>query len=472
LQPMRATVCAGLVLALCGLAIARTAADDKITNLPGWNGTFNQYAGYVTVDESHGRNLFYWFVEAQTNPETAPLVLWLNGGPGCSSVAGGLFSELGPWYPNANGSLTPNPYSWNTLANVVFLESPAGVGFSFSDDASDYTVGDNRTAADSYAFLQGFLARYPQYAKSPFWISGESYGGHYVPGLAQEIVLGNQAAPKTGNLVINLKGFLVGNAWTVAEYDNFGAIAFWLSHGMISVDAYNAILDNCNLSSVGPLAAMRPEVNLFRTGGGLAADDDDGPACNNAVNLAFAQQGNINIYDIYADVCTDSGKPKRRLAGADYPSGGVKGYDPCIDDKTTAYLNRLDVQQAIHANTTLPWKWSECSSVVNYSRADLLSSMFPVYEFLLQSNIKILVFSGDVDAIVPVTGTMTWLNKLGKPIVKAKRAWYVNDQVGGRVTEYQGLTFSTVRNAGHMVPYTQPDRALYMFTQWINGQEF
>ncbi len=83
-----------------------------------------------------------------------------------------------------------------------------------------------------------------------------------------------------------------------------------------------------------------------------------------------------------------------------------------------------------------------------------------------------LVFSGDVDAIVPVTGTMTWLSNLSLPIISPKRTWLVNGQVGGRVTEYQGLTFSTVRNAGHMVPYTQPDRALYMFTQWIRRQPF
>ena len=62
-------------------------------------------------------------------------------GPGCSSVAGGLFSELGPWYPNAEGGLDANPYAWNTVANVIFLESPAGVGFSYSDVPSDYTVG-------------------------------------------------------------------------------------------------------------------------------------------------------------------------------------------------------------------------------------------------------------------------------------------------------------------------------------------
>ncbi len=104
-----------------------------------------------------------------------------------------MFTENGPWYPNANGTLTPNPYSWNTVANVVYLESPAGVGFSYSDTPSDYTtVGDARTANDSLAFLLGFMELHPEYAKNEFWISGESYGGHYVTTLAKTVVLYNQ----------------------------------------------------------------------------------------------------------------------------------------------------------------------------------------------------------------------------------------------------------------------------------------
>jgi carboxypeptidase C (cathepsin A) len=130
----------------------------------------------VNVNATVNRNLFYWFTEATAvDPATAPLVLWTNGGPGCSSLGGGLFSELGPFYPNpaAPGTLMPNPFTWATVANVIFLEHPAGVGFSFSNDPADLTVGDARDAADNYAFLVGFLARYPQYAKSPFYITGE-----------------------------------------------------------------------------------------------------------------------------------------------------------------------------------------------------------------------------------------------------------------------------------------------------------
>lgn len=118
-------------------------ADDRITNLPGYSGKDTMYSGYLPVDAAAGRNLFYWFVESRNSPSTDPLILWMNGGPGCSSLGGGLFSELGPFFPNPNDegvTLVNNPYSWVNVANVIFLESPAGVGFSYSDTTSDYIV--------------------------------------------------------------------------------------------------------------------------------------------------------------------------------------------------------------------------------------------------------------------------------------------------------------------------------------------
>ncbi|GLU19065.1 hypothetical protein SLE2022_353330 [Rubroshorea leprosula] len=108
---------------------------DRQGEIPGQpNGVdFNQYAGYVTVDPTAGTALFYYFVESPENSSSNPLVLWFNGGPGCSSLGGGAMMELGPFRVNGDCStLFLNQYSWNNVANVIFLESPAGVGFSYS----------------------------------------------------------------------------------------------------------------------------------------------------------------------------------------------------------------------------------------------------------------------------------------------------------------------------------------------------
>lgn len=103
-------------------------------------------------------------------------------------LLGGLFTEQGPFRPSKGGqSLYVNPFAWNNRSNVIFLESPAGVGFSYSGNTGDYHTGDARTAADSVAFLEGFLARYPEFIGRPFWVSGESYAGHYTVSVNRSI---------------------------------------------------------------------------------------------------------------------------------------------------------------------------------------------------------------------------------------------------------------------------------------------
>ena len=108
--------------------------------------------------------------------DSDPLVLWLNGGPGCSSLLG-LFTELGPYHVTENGeSLEYNPYAWNNFANIIFLESPPCVGFSFpyTRNCSNYTTDDTTTAKDNYFAMQSFLNKYPQYQGREFYIFGES----------------------------------------------------------------------------------------------------------------------------------------------------------------------------------------------------------------------------------------------------------------------------------------------------------
>ncbi|KAF2543354.1 hypothetical protein F2Q68_00031633, partial [Brassica cretica] len=156
------------------------AMRDLVTDLPGQSGvSFRHYAGYVPVDKKHGRAMFYWFFEAMSLPNQKPLVLWLNGGPGCSSVGYGATQEIGPFLvDNKGNSLQFNPYAWNHEANILFLESPVGVGFSYSNTSSDYKkIGDEFTARDAYSFIQKWLERFPAYRENDFYIAGESYAG-------------------------------------------------------------------------------------------------------------------------------------------------------------------------------------------------------------------------------------------------------------------------------------------------------
>lgn len=146
---------------------------DEIKNLPGlsFKIKFRQYSGYL--DAPNGKHLFYWFVESQYHPEKAPVVLWLNGGPGCSSLYG-LFNQIGPFFVRSDGkTLYKNKNSWNKVANLLFLETPAGTGFSYKDDMN-YTTNDDQTAMDNFVALKNFFQKYPRFSNNKFYIAGKN----------------------------------------------------------------------------------------------------------------------------------------------------------------------------------------------------------------------------------------------------------------------------------------------------------
>ncbi|URD92229.1 serine carboxypeptidase II-3-like [Musa troglodytarum] len=397
---------------------------DKIDRLPGQpeGRSINQYAGYVTVDHHNGRALFYYFVESPEDQAKKPLVLWLNGGPGCSSLGYGAMEELGPFRVNSDGkTLRENDHSWINVANIIFLESPAGVGFSYSNTTSDYrNNGDRRTAADSYTFLVNWLERFQEYKSHDFFITGESYGGHYVPQLASLILRNNMKMNKS---VINLKGIAIGNAYIDRNINEIEMYEFLWAHAMFSDDTHKLIQKQCNGSDT---FALECQVAMFQ---------------------ARREIGEINLYNVYAPRCS-AWAPKN------------EEYDPCDDDYVRSYLNDEKVQNALHA---APTGWRHCSPMV---WADTAVSMLAMIKKLSTRGLRVC---GDFDAVVPVTSTKASLNMLDLPIRGAWLPWYIDHEVGGHVVEYKGITFVTVRGAGHEVPSYQPERSLAMITGFLRG---
>ncbi|XP_058097051.1 serine carboxypeptidase 1-like [Magnolia sinica] len=411
---------------------------DKIDALPGQPAgvNFNQYSGYVTVDPTKGRALFYYFVESPDHPSTKPLVLWLNGGPGCSSFGIGAMMELGPFRVNSDGkTLRANDYAWNKEANILFLESPAGVGFSYSNTTTDYHLsGDQRTAEDSYTFLVNWLERFPQYKTRDFFITGESYAGHYIPQLAQTILGYNKVTDQT---VINLRGIAIGNGWIDDEINMKGMFDFFWTHALTSDEIHDGITQNCNFSS---------EANTTE-------------ACSKAVRQLWAAFGHIDIYNIYAPFCTNSSSPRPDVE-----------FDPCSSEYIGAYLNLPEVQKSLHANVTgLPYPWTDCSSVIDMW-IDRQTTLMPTIQELMASDLRVWIYSGDIDGIVPVTATRYAINNLNTSVQTPWYPWYTQEEVGGYVVEYQQLTFVTIRGSGHFVPSYQPARALTMFSSFLQGK--
>ncbi|KAF4346886.1 hypothetical protein G4B88_014994 [Cannabis sativa] len=392
--------------------------NDRIGRLPGQpNVNFTQYGGYVTVNKTAGRSLYYYFVEAHYNKDSLPLLLWLNGGPGCSSLAYGAMQELGPFRVHSDGkSLYSNRYSWNYAANVLFLESPAGVGFSYSNTTSDYDKsGDANTAADNYLFLVKWLERFPEYKHRDFYISGESYAGHYVPQLAHTILYhnNNNNNNNTNNTIINLKGILIGNAVINDESDERGMYEYMGSHALISDKSANTIKNHCDFS---PKAAQSTE----------------------------------------CDIAMEE----------------VMNFDPCSDYYVHAYLNRRDVQIAMHANVTkLPYDWEPCSDVIQ-GWADSPHTVLPLLHDFMSNGLRVWIFSGDIDGRVPVTSTINSLKLMNLTVKTQWHPWYFDGEIGGYTEVYKGeLTFSTVRGAGHQVPSYQPRRALSLIKHFLDGTD-
>ncbi|KAK6151567.1 hypothetical protein DH2020_014202 [Rehmannia glutinosa] len=382
----------GVITSNCKINVTTTKEQesDRITALPGQPPVkFLQFSGYVTVNEKEGRALFYWLTEATNNAHTKPLVLWLNGGPGCSSVAYGASEEIGPFKINKTASsLYLNKYSWNR--------------------------------------------------------------GHYVPQLAQKIYDYNK---KSSHPIINLKGFIVGNAVIDNYYDNIGTVTYWWSHSMISDKTYKLILKSCDFRS-----------------------QNTSEKCDNAVSYAMNHEfGDIDQYSIYTPTCKAASqkKPKHSLRLKNtLISLRFSGYDPCTESYAEKYYNRVDVQKAMHANSTgIPYKWTACSDVLirNWKDADV--SMLPTYKKLIAAGLRIWVFSGDTDSVVPVTATRFSLSHLNLKIKTPWYPWYSAGQVGGWTEVYEGLTFATVRGAGHEVPVFQPRRAFELFQTFLSGEK-
>ncbi|KAL5734931.1 hypothetical protein ACOSP7_032792 [Xanthoceras sorbifolium] len=425
---------------------------DRIIKLPGQppNLNFSQYSGYISVDQKAGRALFYWLIEAPVSkrPASRPLVLWLNGGPGCSSVAYGASEEVGPFRVCSDGkTLYLNPYAWNNEANMLFLDSPAGVGFSYTNNLDDiYTVGDKRTVKDAYTFLIKWLEIFPQYNHRPFYIAGESYAGHYIPELSQVIVRGNKG---TKNPVLNFKGFLLGNPLIDDYYDNIGTHEYWWNHGLISESTYKDLQKFCP-----------NETFLFPKN-----------KCSTALNRAYQQFGSINPYSIYSTPCYETGTLNRNLH-LSLP-WKYRGVDECIVRHTKVYMNRLQVQKALHADTPrISHPWVTCSSAIRGNWSDSPKSMLPIFKELIAAGIRIWLYSGDADAILPLTATRYSIDALN---LKTDIEWYAwidpfNEQVGGWTQVYKGLTYVTVRGAGHEVPLTKPRLALLLFNYFLKNQ--
>ncbi|XP_042476230.1 serine carboxypeptidase 1-like, partial [Macadamia integrifolia] len=400
-----------------------------------------------TVDESHERKLFYYLVTSERNPLKDPVVLWLNGGPGCSSFDGFVY-EHGPFnFQKANKSgalprLHLNPHSWSRVSNIIYLDSPAGVGFSYSKLQDDYKTGDFKTASESHNFLLKWFEQYPEFLSSPFYLAGESFAGVYVPTLASEVAKGIIAGLKP---ILNFKGYIIGNGVTDEVIDCNAFVPFEHGMGLISDDLYEETVKTCKGNpSYGVCGDLLQKIEDDLSSLNLY---DILEPCYHSPSAGKIADGNITLPYSFKHL-GETERPlavRKRMFGRAWPfrapvrDGLVLTWPqilnrssvPCFDDRVaTEWLNNAAVRKAIHAEQdSVIGAWVLCKGLTYYLDA---GSMIKYHKNLTAFGYRALIY---------------------------------------RYTQgyAKNLTFLTIKGSGHTVPKYKPVEALAFYSRWLEG---
>lgn len=411
-----------------------------------------------------------------------------SGGPGCSGLIG-FFTEHGPFRVDENLNLYENPFAWNHMANMLFVEQPAGSGFSIRDPKDKSAVNDEQSAKDNFALIQAFYERFPERKSNKLYLASESYGGHYIPQLSLEILKHDKDHD------INFAGFMLGNPY-VDPYTNFIAeIEAVYGHGLLPLPVMQTWRDACSSHDTWESAECQKVVEhiyeIVEPGFNVYALDF--PVCT-AVTTSSSSNARKNM----------RGHRKLENAADDDPSQKAAvtqqvqtllsmysvhtppylpkedTYEPCTQLYMREYLSRADVQKAIGVKTHKKMDWMPCNITLGYDTEDVETSVVPAYQQLVDMgkegnhSLKMLIFSGDDDSVCATDGTQAWLWELGVPAKELWRPWKVNDQIAGFWTTFDlqsqaSLGFATVHGAGHEVPTYRPMEAFELFRLFLHS---
>lgn len=408
-------------------------------SLPGYPGNlpFNLETGYVGIGEAEQVKLFYYFVESERDPEHDPLLLWVSGGPGCSSATG-LFYENGPLifnYSTVNQQiprLELNPYSWTKVASIIFIDSPVGTGFSYATTSKGYITDDITASRECYEFMRKWLIDHVKFRKSPIYISGDSYSGMVVPVIVKEILDGNKMGIEP---ILNLKGYILGNPLTVTRALKSSRYEFARRASLLSDELYETARISCN---------------------GIFDDADAGNTkCKKDLQALSQNIKPLFICHVLEPKCNASSSQRTW----------------CRDDNYLAVINwanNVRVQEALHIPKGIKPYWDRCNYSMPYTKN--IQSSFDYHQSLTKEFIQALIYSGDQDMAVPYVDTLDWIRKLNVSITNEWRPWFVKGQVTGYTTKYSNnhyhLTFATVKGGGHTAEYTL-QACFDMVTKWF-----
>jgi carboxypeptidase C (cathepsin A) len=379
-------------------------------------------AGYMKISET--KKLFYWLFPARTQNPEAPLILFLEGGPGCST-AYQIFMGMGPFRINDDLTLTQNPYSWTDIADVLFIDQPIGTGFSYADNTDSLVSTSQEAAEYLLQFFIHFLEKYPSYKTRSFYITGESYGGRFATITANLFRIKAQEAGLPKFSAILLGNPLLDFGTQMKHHPNFT-----MKHKLVNTFKYE-------LSKLGIfLTSVFVSVNL------------KGPA--------------LLIYRMSEKVLTSHTEFNQEFIGE--PPMDYSKINKFMDLATT----RAKLPSEIGSSPFVLMN----EEVGNKMADELFDDVKPVLADLLESKVHVVIFEGEMDWLLDHEGMYDVVSHIpwqGKDAFMEAQSnqWYVHGQVLALYYKYEELIYVSVRDAGHTVTAAQPLFALDMLDRVI-----
>ncbi|OXU24321.1 hypothetical protein TSAR_011906 [Trichomalopsis sarcophagae] len=396
------------------------------------------YAGFFTINKQYNSNTFFWYFPSQNNPRDAPLLLWLTGGPGVTSLLA-LFAENGPFVVTEKRTLESREYSWNINHNIVYMDNPVGAGYSFTESELGYARNHTTIGQDLLKALIQFFKLFPKLRENDFHVTGESYGGKHVPAVSHAIKIHNQVAEDK----INLKGLAYGNG--ITDWVNQLVYSdFWHQVGLI------------DLNEREQLKKIEEEIRM------LVEKEE----YVKAVLLLDTIRNSLHY--------TPAPSFLKNATGFDYYYNLLQTKEPEDTMRFVPWIQRSDVRKALHVgNLTFV---TDSQKVKDHLIGDLIKSVAYLVADLLE-DYRVLIYTGQLDLTVPYTSTENFVNKLSWSGAKEyqtaiKKKWWVAGELAGYSKTAKNLNVVMVRNAGHIVPADQPLWAWDLITRFTHGQKF
>ena len=390
-------------------------------------------SGYVKINGKTGSSMFYWLTEClngDIEKDSRPLILWLQGGPGCSSMTGNLY-EFGPLYIDEKAQPKRRAVTWAEDYHLIFIDNPIGAGFSFAASDSDYVTNFTQMSSNLYYMLTQLNQRYPTLFKRDFYIFGESYAGHWIPAIAYKILTENKIAKITGKFVVPLKGIGIGDGWTdpLEQLNNNAVFGF-----------ATGLTDEAETAQVAGYEKKGRE--LIKKDRQCEAQEYFGKV----VDALAVGGGGVNVYNF------------REFGDYDFSA---------ID----TWLSQTSTKDLLHVPNQVPF--NDCNDVAYVKLCtDFMTSVKPLIPSILDQ-IPVLLFNGQDDLIVNTPAAENWIASMNwsgrdEYLAADKTIWKVDGEVAGYVRTAKNLTQLVILKAGHMAPADQPKNSFDMVKRFIN----